>query len=95
MRNMTAATTGYDTWLNQVKDALSSINMKLEDWQQVWSFDFKREFDSGTTPDAAAMKANQFWWFKQNKSIGQECRRTPNCWLPQNHQGECQPIVEA
>ena len=38
----------------------------------------------------AAMKANRFWWHEQNKSLKQDCRVTPNCWLP--HQGECQAV---
>jgi hypothetical protein len=33
----------YEVWLGQVKDALRSINMQMEDWQSIWSFDFRAE----------------------------------------------------
>ena len=84
----------YEVWLDQVKDALRSINMQMEDWQGVWSFDFSAEYKAGTNPDAAAMKANRFWWREQNKSLKQDCTKTPGCWLPQNHQGGCQPAYD-
>jgi len=84
----------YEVWLDQVKDALRSINMQMEDWQPIWSFDFPREHKAGTTPDDAAKKANRFWWWEQNKSLKQDCQKTPNCWLPRDHQGACQPIYE-
>ncbi len=38
------------------------------------------------------MKANRFWWLKQNKSLKQECRSTSNCWLPHGHQQPCEPV---
>ncbi|MGB9072408.1 MAG: hypothetical protein WCC22_07025 [Terriglobales bacterium] len=84
----------YDTWLDQVRDALRSINMHIEDWQGVWPFDFVAEHEAGAEPDAAAIKANRFWWREQNKSLNRECRKTPGCWLPQGHQSECQPTYE-
>lgn len=84
----------YDSWLDQVREALRSINMSMDDWQPVWRFDFPGEHDKGTNPHAAAMKANRFWWSEQNKSIGRVCEKTPGCWLPQRHQGECQPNYE-
>jgi len=82
----------YEVWLDQVRDALRSINMQMEDWQPVWSFDFPLEHKAGTTPSDAAMKANRFWWREQNKSMKQDCHVTPSCWLPRGHQGACQPI---
>lgn len=85
-----AMTASYDVWLNGVEDALSSINMALKDWQKVWPCDFKAEFNAGTKPADAAMKANRFWWYQQNKATGQDCRKTEGCWLPCGHQGECQ-----
>jgi hypothetical protein len=85
----------YETWLDQVRTALHSINMSMDDWQPVWPFDFPSEHDKGTDPDAAAMKANRFWWYRQNRSIGHECDMVPGCWLPRGHQGECQPQYEA
>lgn len=84
----------YEVWLDQVRVALRSINMQMEDWQPIWSFDFPREHEAGTTPDDAAMKANRFWWHQQNKSLKQDCQKTPNCWLPRGHQGECQPVYQ-
>ena len=80
----------YETWLKDVSAALDSINMPMDDWQRTWPFDFRAEFAAGTTANDTTMKANQFWWYRQNKSINQECQKTPNCWLPRDHQGECQ-----
>jgi hypothetical protein len=84
----------YEIWLEEVKDALRSINMPMEDWQGVWPFDFSGEHDAGTTPNEATMKANRFWWHQQNKSMGRDCDKLPGCWLPKEHQGECQPMYE-
>jgi hypothetical protein len=81
----------YQIWLGKVRSALQSINMPFDDWQKSWPFDFEAEHRAGTEPASAAERANRFWWHEQNQSIGQDCRRTPNCWLPRNHQGECQP----
>jgi hypothetical protein len=84
----------YDIWLDQVRDALTSINMHIEDWQGIWPFDFGAEYKAGTNPDAAAMKANRFWWREQNKSLKRDCQEMPGCWLSQGHEGECQPTYE-
>lgn len=35
--------TDYDRWLAEVRDALRSINMGMDDWQPVWPFDFDAE----------------------------------------------------
>jgi hypothetical protein len=83
----------YEVWVSSVRDALRSINMKMDDWQGRWPFDFKREHNAGTTAKDAAMKANRYWWHEQNKSMGNDCRRSPNCWLPRNHRGEYQPLL--
>lgn len=82
----------YEVWLDHVQDALRSINMSIEDWQVTWPFDFSAEHEAGTSPDAAAIKANCYWWREQNKSPKQDCRKTPCCWLPHGHEGECQPV---
>jgi hypothetical protein len=66
--------------------------MSMDDWQSRWPFDFQAEYKAGTKADDAAMKANRFWWHEQNKSLKQDCRSTPNCWLPRGHQGTCQPV---
>lgn len=84
-------TASYDAWLRDVQEALSSINMPIEDWQKNWAFDFQSEFYAGTSANDAAMKANQFWWHQQNRAVNRDCRKTENCWLPRGHQGECQP----
>lgn len=84
----------YEVWLNEVKEALASINMPMDEWQGIWPFDFSGEHDAGTSPDGAAMKANRFWWYRQNRSMGRGCDRLPGCWLPRDHQGECQPMYE-
>jgi hypothetical protein len=88
---MTVTYAAYESWLKEVEEALSSINMPMEDWQKIWAFDFRREFDAQATANEAAMRANQYWWQQQNKAIGQDCHKTANCWLPRDHQGECQP----
>jgi hypothetical protein len=82
----------YGAWLDKVRDALRSINMSMEDWQPVWVFDFRAQYEEGILPNDAAERANRFWWHKQNQSLEQDCRLTPNCWLPRGHQGECQPV---
>jgi hypothetical protein len=81
----------YEVWLSSVRDALQSINMPMDDWQSRWPFDFASAYKAGTVANDAATKANRFWWHQQNKSLKQDCRQTPNCWLPRGHQGECQP----
>jgi len=40
----------YEVWLDQVKDALRSINMSMADWQKIWTFDFSAEYKAGTNP---------------------------------------------
>jgi hypothetical protein len=89
---MTLLTNAYDTWLVEVRKTLDSINMPMEDWQAVSPFDFKREYVAGVSADDAALTANKFWWQQQNRRIDQDCRRTPNCWLPRNHSIECEPV---
>ena len=83
----------FDGWLTEVRSALDSINMPMDDWQRGWRFDFQHEFGAGTAANDAAVKANRFWWHEQNKAMNQECRRGSNCWLPRNHKGECQPLL--
>jgi hypothetical protein len=51
----------YNAWLEEVEQALASINMAMEEWQSQWEFDFQREFNAGSTPSDVAMKANTFW----------------------------------
>lgn len=84
----------YQTWLEHVENALSSINMSMRDWQKNFFFDFESEHRAGTDPHAAAEKANRFWWRAQNKALNQECRKSPDCWLPGGHQEDCQPVTQ-
>ena len=55
----------YERWMDGVRAALNEINMALEGWQDIWPFNFRREFDAGVSADDAAMKANKFWWREQ------------------------------
>ena len=32
----------YETWLQDVDEALKSINMPMDDWQGIWPFDFRQ-----------------------------------------------------
>jgi hypothetical protein len=82
----------YEAWITDVQQALSSINMSMDDWQSRWPFDFQAEFKAETKADDAAIKANRFWWHEQNKSLKQDCRLTQDCWLPRGHQDPCQPV---
>ena len=88
---MTLTSPLYDSWMKEVEEALGSINMPIEDWQKIWAFDFRREFEAQATAKEAATKANQYWWQQQNKVLGQDCRKSPGCWLPRDHQGDCEP----
>jgi hypothetical protein len=92
VRSILKMSNGYDGWISDVQQALGSINMSMDDWQSRWPFDFQAEYMAGTKADDAAMKANRFWWREQNKSLKQDCRSTPNCWLPLGHRGDCQPM---
>ncbi|MBZ5658216.1 MAG: hypothetical protein LAO56_23385 [Acidobacteriia bacterium] len=57
----------YETWLHEVRAALSEINMGIADWDEIWPFDFRREFDAGVSADDAALRANKFWWQQQRR----------------------------
>lgn len=82
----------YDAWLGTVREVLASINMPMDQWQTAWQFDFSSEYKAGTDPRQAATKANRFWWFEQNKTLKQHCRKTADCWLPEGHSGTCEPV---
>ena len=41
------------------------------------------------------MKANRFWWYQQNRSMGRDRDKHPGCWLPRAHQGDFQPQYES
>ncbi len=82
----------YEAWLDEVRSALRAVNMSLDQWQKIWRFDFASEYRAGADPKHTAHKANRFWWHEQNKSLEQNCRLTPDCWLPRGHQGECEQV---
>src|SRR5690349_7706402 len=58
----------YEQWLNQVRDALESIKMRMDDWQRIQPFDFRADYKAGTGAEHAAKKANKFWWREYSKS---------------------------
>ena len=82
----------YTAWLRDVRAALNSINMPMNEWQKVWHFDFEREFKAGKDAATAADLANRHWWHEQNKSLNQDCQKSHDCWLPRKHRGDCQPV---
>ena len=82
----------YDSWLARVNAALQAINMPMDDWQRIWSYDFAAEYKAATDPAQAADKANKFWWREQNRASQTDCRFRLGCWLPRGHQGQCEPI---
>jgi hypothetical protein len=84
----------YSVWLDEVEQALASINMPMEEWQERWTFDFQREYQSGADANDAAMKSNRFWWREQNKAIHQDCTLSEDCWLPRGHHDACQPVTK-
>jgi hypothetical protein len=86
------ATITYEAWLEEVDTALKSVNMARDQWQSIWPFDFQKAFAAGVSAHDAAEKANRFWWRQQNVSVNQQCLKTPDCWLPQNHHGNCQSV---
>jgi hypothetical protein len=87
-------TVSYEAWSKEVEEALSSINMPVEEWQKSLAFDFRTESNAGATANDAAMKTNRFWWRKQNKAIHQDCTLFEDCWLPRGHQDGCQPVTK-
>lgn len=52
----------YKTWLDDVQDTLTAMDIEMEAWQENWEFDFRGEFDRGATPRDAALTAYDFWW---------------------------------
>jgi len=57
---MAVRASSYNDWLTKVREVLDSINMPMEDWQAVSTFDFERVFAAGSSPDDAALEANRF-----------------------------------
>lgn len=55
-----------DQWLEEVRQALLSINMPLAEWNERYPFDFDHCFRLGMSSTATAMAANHFWWRKSD-----------------------------
>ncbi len=83
-------TNDYEKWLREVESALATINMPLETWQSVWKYDFSEQYRQGRSPSATAEMANRYWWWQQNRAVGQACTASDCCWLPRGHSGACQ-----
>jgi hypothetical protein len=52
----------YKTWLDDVQDVLTAMDIEMGAWQENWEFDFRGQFDRGSTPHDAAHNAYDFWW---------------------------------
>jgi len=52
----------YRTWLSDVRATLASMNMEMETWQRNWAYDFRNEYNAGTSTRDAALRAYDFWW---------------------------------
>ncbi len=79
--------------MKSVREELDSLHMATKEWQRFSPYNFRRSYQSGTTPDETAKRAFKFWWRQQHKALHEDCDRAVNCWLKRGHEGECQPIV--
>ncbi len=79
--------------MKSVREELDSLHMATDQWQAFSAYNFRRSYESGTTPDEAAKRAFKFWWRQQHKALHDDCDKAVNCWLKCGHEGECQPIV--
>lgn len=52
----------YKAWLSEVRTELITLGMKMDACQENWEFDFRNEYDGGSTPFDAAVHAHEFWW---------------------------------
>ena len=43
-------TVDYNRWLRDVRAALQSINMPMDDWQKAWHFDFRESIGQEPMP---------------------------------------------
>jgi len=68
----------FDDWMAEVRSALESINMSIEDWQGIWPFDFQSEHAKGIAPAGAAEKLLASAWSRRClPSCCQELGATP------------------
>lgn len=52
----------YETWIRDVWDVLAKLDIEAGTWQKSWEFEFRKEYDCGSTPYEAAARAQDFWW---------------------------------
>jgi hypothetical protein len=52
----------YETWIQDVWDVLAKLDIEAATWQKNWEFEFRKEYDCGSTPYEAAARAQDFWW---------------------------------
>jgi len=64
-----------DSWLAEVKQALASINMPFDAWQDQWPYDFEADYRAGVSAVESARHANNYWWDEQDKAFPPELRR--------------------
>ncbi len=53
---------GYLTWLNEVRSTLAARNMDVDAWGRNWPYDFRKEYEEGSSPASAAQAAYDYWW---------------------------------
>ena len=82
---MTVDLRSYESWLKEVDEALSSINMPMQDWQKSWAFDFRSEFAAKTTATDAAMFLGDgppLIWARRSTNSPPVCGSTSTCRKP-------------
>lgn len=57
-----STTLDYESWLNEVSDVLTSMDVEIGMWQENWAYDFHAEYEAGTPARMAAIHAHDFWW---------------------------------
>lgn len=57
-----STTLDYETWLDEVGDVLTGMDVDMDLWQENWAYDFRCEYEAGTPADIAATRAHDFWW---------------------------------
>jgi len=65
----------HTAWLGEVRIALVTLGMKMDACQENWEFDFRKEYESGSTPFDAAVHAHDFWWQQLLAESRDECER--------------------
>jgi hypothetical protein len=85
----------FRTWMKEVREVLEANRIAVNEWQSLFPYNFRRSFDSGTSPVEAANRMHRFWWREQEKGLHRQCDKAANCWLSRGHNGDCQPIVDS